>query len=893
MKIHSPQSLDSYVRPTNAATAQETGPRDPRDSFASSSQETAPEKPVRPANPGADWMLARRVAERQIALPELFKQAPQSALPWLGSSDPHLRAMASRKYGYLEGLSQGEKYLAQHGHLNGSAAQLNLSTMFVGKFRTVEAQKVDPALASLDDAVRAEGKATPRALRTMLSAVRNLQQHSRTAEVEDANRTVAAELATRATEVLNGWWRDGLCEVTGREPGSLDLTGLGKLAVRGNRLAEVHGPGGEADTIVSMNKPDLLVTMLNRNLAGGNELAGLLVQEVLSRCDEPAPIKLLAGLLEGCKDNPRLAAALRPHVAEMSRLGTASEALNGLGPDSRGGNSDAVSTCYRELITAFPEVVDERLLRQMAPLLFDTNAGAADAAGYVLKMMWEKKPALVGPSVKMVMRGVEESNAIPSGGVWRILGRAGEHGWEPDQLERDWMITWLNSGPDEAADRIALWNSGSFEPGLQALSSFVGRDPHFLDGQVMADRQGKLQRVPDALVDHLLGAPGSDKRFTCANETWPRHLFKLIAPEPDKALEQRLLEPIEADLRDCRKLVDLPADRRTRFAVLGSMSLSQAMREKLDGLLEKALPNDHEHLNGLVEPLRNARSDKLWQEFAHRSTSLDGRLEAAIKAYGLIAGLRGSGEFNRQTHAALNALEPDAADRLASELAQRFERQAARGLTLDQLGPEGVREIRLGSSMGRPELLESMRKLLPGRDSKLEGESLQTSHVLKARLRSQNDAWLAEKGHSEEQRLTWLDDCYQLADPQNPASSVKAWAENATGWVGETVGALGPVQGLRATRALMGQDEPGRLFFEVQDRLKAGKLFEEELEVEPVQVAQALEEIVALRAQGLEHSAALDRVLGKIELPGAVPSSGIEETPTHVGVGSVRLRRRS
>lgn len=92
-----------------------------------------------------------------------------------------------------------------------------------------------------------------------------------------------------------------------------------------------------------------------------------------------------------------------------------------------------------------------------------------------------------------------------------------------------------------------LWNSGSFEPGLAALFYFVTAGPSLLAGLSLADRRGQLKPVPEALVDHILQAPGSEEAFTDGRQGWPSHLFGLVSPQPASAQEQRLLAPVEAD----------------------------------------------------------------------------------------------------------------------------------------------------------------------------------------------------------------------------------------------------------------------------------------------------------------------------------------------------------
>lgn len=888
MIIQPSQGPDQYVRPTRAAG--ETPAPSPQDTYAPAQAETAP---VRAPNPEMEWTLARRVAERQLALPQLAREDPRAALPWLGASDPHLRALAARKLNSGLELSQLEKYVALRGPLKGATAQLALKTAFVGRFRTIEEKEVGPALTLLDQAVRAEGKATPSALKTMLRAARNLHEHARTAEVEEDNRQVAAGLGQRVSTLLNAWWRDGLLEVTG--PGKLDLNA--RMAVRGHTLEKVEAPGGDPDTIISLNKPDMLVTMLARSPAGGNELAGLLVQEVLARADEPAAVKLMTGLLEGCEDNPRLQAALRPHLGQLRNLAGACEALSALGPDGRGALSEPVAAYYRELIKAFPETVDERLLRQLQPLLFDTNESAADAAGWILGAMWDKNPALIAPGVQMAMQGVDASDQVPRSGIWRLLDKAGHKSWQPDRLERDWMVSRLNGPPDDDPSRLALWNCGSFEPGLQTLAGFVQRDSHFLEGLTLADRQGQLKPVPDALVDHLLQTPGSEESFTQASNSWAADLFMVIAPEPNPALERRLLAPLEAELGACTHLEDLSPEQRTRFAVLGSMGLTPETRERLDGLLTAALPHHQGELDGLVDRFRGPRAQALWDRFAGPETGLEDRLEAARSALALVADVERLAPYNEMLQTALGQLSPEASQQLERELGRIFHQHASRGLKLDQLGQEAMSEMQLGAFMGREQLFEPLLAMLPGEGPPLTPLQSRVTNTIRFRRRAFNDARLRQPGQPEQHRLAWLDENVQLTRAwrknQTPDASLRAWAENATGWVAEAAREVPPQEAFRAVKVLMDEEEPAGLLYEVQGRLKGGQLFgADPTELAPEAVAEALEAYQQARTEGLDRKAALDRVLGAVETAIPQPSAGVQETPTHVGVGGVRLRRR-
>lgn len=863
-----------FTRPAQAAAG--IPGQEPTETFRAGGGESAPARPQFP-----------RQAERERAYADLARPEPEAALPWLNSGDPHVRRLAQKKYcASLSG--QLEKYVAERGPVEGAAAQLRLKSMFVGKLYQVDRTELEPALTLLDGSVRKQGRASEGALQALLQVTRNLAGRSRDFEVEPGAKEEAAQLSARAGQMLSDWWRDGLCEMPGHAPGSLPLAELAareKLAVRGNRLERSRPPGGEAEGIIAMNQPSILVTMLAQNEKGGRELAGQLVQEVLARADEGRAIKVLSGLLEGCDDNPALKEAFRPHLEPLRSLAGEAQARGALGRDSVGSVAGEAIPYYQHLLEAFPEAADVRLIQQLEPLFVDTHGSAAESVSWQLASLWEKHPELVGPSAQMVLRDE------PSSAGWRLLAKAGEAGWNPGREERDWMVNWLNGPADQDPTRLALWNSGHFEPGVTALATFTLRDPGFMDGLSMADRNGALKPVPDALVDHLLQAPGSEKLLT-SNRHLSGPLFALIAPAPNPALENRLFEPLMDDLDGLERLSDLPAEKRTRLAVLGSLELSPEMRARLESRLESALLHDQEDLDPIVDAMREPRVEGYCRTFATAET-VGERLEAARGSLALTVGrTRNAYAYREKLLDALDGLSPEADQELEQHLGHRLAVLAAQGKRLHEVDRGTQAEIELAALMARPSMLGSLRQLLPPDDV-----AVDVAHRIRFRLRDANDERLAEPGHSEQQRLTWLEDSYRLAKAYKPTevpkTSLEAWAKHATGWASDACLALGPEPAYRAGRVLVQEEDPSSLLFEVQGRLKAGKLLDPtEVELAPEEVVRALDDYRALRDEGLGRSQALDRVLGKVELPAAPTSAGIRLGAGHVEVNGVRLRKR-
>ncbi len=867
---------------------------------------------LRPENPEADWLLIRRQAERAVAIADLARP-DTPAQPWLRSKDGSVRHLALRKWArQAPEQSQLEKYCAELGPVEGPAAHVRLKSMFVGKYYTCEKAELEQSMQRLDAGVRDQGKASQSALQSLLLAARNLTTRMRDPEVEPGPRLEAGQIAARSGQLLQGWWRDGLCEVAGQAPGSLPLASLAAsepIAVWGTRLV-VGRPGTQsppwateqAAATISQKRPDPLAGLAPEP---ASELAGALVEEVLARVTDPEAIKYLDGLLKACPENPPLAAALRPHLEGLRELARHGRSRNVLGPDSCASVAEPAMSYYGHLMKAFPEVMDERFVRQLEPLFFDTHGQAADSTSCRLQEIWKVHPELVDCSVKMVLQGLEQSPVVPQSASWRFLTAAGKAGWQPDKLERDFMVQWLAALPDPNQNdgRLALWDSGCFEPAVETLATFVERDPLFLEGLSLADRQGQLRPVREALLSHLLQTPGADERYT-QNESWSQALFKVLAPSPDEQLEKRLLQPLEGELAGRTSLLDLPAEQRNRLSVLACIPLSEVTNQRMAQLLESALPFEQGHLNRLVERYRSPRMEAHLTQFQAPGASSQERLEAARAAQHLYLHHNyQTYQFNERFGAALKGLDPAAADGLEAHLARRLQSLVLCGQGLHQVDQSALYDIQLAATMvsKRPGLLEPLRQLLPPDGVKLEGAPNRAAARIRFRIRDFNDARLKESGHPEVQRLAWLEEnvrCAAAWRGELPKESLEHWARGATGWVAEacqTIGMERLPEALRVVRVLMPEEDPAGLLHLVQGRLKGGDLLqlqEPDPEHFPTRTAEALEAYREARSQGLGRAAALDRVLGKLSPVEAPASSGVEETTTHVGVGPVRLRRR-
>lgn len=868
---------------------------------------------LRPENPEADWLLLRRQAERALAIADLALP-DNPAMPWLRSPDGSVRHMARTKWArQAPERSQLEKYCAELGPVEGPAAHVRLKSMFVGKYYTCNKGELEEAMRRLDAGTRAQGKASESALQSLLLTARNLTSRLRDPEVEPALRLEAGQIAERAGRLLEEWWRDGLCEVAGKTPGSLALGSHAAnepVAVWGNRLVvgrpAAQSPPWAADQAaraVSQKRPDPLAGLEPES---ASVLAGALVEEVLARVTDSEAIKYLDGLLKACPEDPPLAAALRPHLEGLRELARHGRSRNVLGPDSCSSVAEPTMSYYGHLMKAFPEVLDERFVRQLEPLFFDSHGQAADSTSVRLQEVWKAHPELVDCSVKMVLRGLEQSPVVPQSASWRFFTAAGKAGWKPDRLERDFLVHWLAALPDPNQDtgRLALWDSGCFESAVETLASFVERDPGFLDGLTLADRQGQLRPVRDALLSHLLETPGADERYA-ANENWSAALFQLLAPRVDEQLESRLLQPLEGDLAGRTSLLELSSEQRNRLSVLACIPLSQAATQRLGQLLESALPFEQGHLNRLLERYRSPRLETHLADFQAPGVSSEERLEASRRAQHLYLHHNYQiYQFNERFQAALKSLDPAAADRLEAHLAHRLSSLLLCGQGLHQVDQSALYDIQLAATMvsERPGLLEPLRQLLPPDGLKLEEAPNRVAARIRFRIRDFNDERLEQSGHSEAQRLAWLEENVRHAATwrgELPQESLQLWAKGATGWVADactTIGMDRLPEALRVVRALMPEEDPAGLLRLVQGRLKGGDLLhleEPDPEDFPRRTAEALEAYRDARNQGLGQAPALDRVLGKLSPIEAPASSGVQEAATHVGVGAVRLPRKA
>ncbi|GMU57138.1 MAG: hypothetical protein AMXMBFR33_62840 [Candidatus Xenobia bacterium] len=857
--------------------------------------------------PEAEWLLVRRQAERALALAALARP-DTPAMPWLRSADGSVRHLARRKWArQTPEQSQLERYCAELGPVEGPAAHVRLKSMFVGKYYTFDKAELEQAMHRLDAGVRGQGRASQSALQSLLLASRNLTLRQRDPEVDPALRLEAGQIASRAGGVLEQWWRDGLCEVAGKTPGSLPLGSLAAnapVAVWGSRLVvgrpATQSPpwaSEQAAAIVSGKRPDPMAGLAPEP---ASQLAGALVEEVLARVTEPEAIKYLDGLLEQCPRNAALAAAFRPHLEGMRELARHARSRNVLGPDSCSSVAEPAMSYYGHLMKAFPEVMDERLVRQLEPLFFDTHGQAADSTSCRLQEIWKVHPELVDCSVKMVLGGLEQSPAVPQSAFWRFFTAAGKAGWQPDKLERDFMVHWLSVLPDpgQESGRLALWDSGCFEPAIETLAKFVERDPAFLEGLSLTDRQGQLRPVREALLSHLLETPGADERY----ENWAHALFKVLAPGVDELFEKRLLQPLEVELAGRTSLLDLPPEQRNRLSVLACIPLSEATSQRLGQLLESGLPFEQGHLNRLMERYRSPRMEAHLTEFQAPEASSQERLEAARAAQHLYLHHNyQTYQFNERFGAALKSLDPAAADTLEAHLAQRLESLVLSGQGLHQVDQSALYDIQLAATMvpERPGLLEPLRQLLPPDGVKLEGAPHRVAARIRFRIRDFNDHLLKQSGHPEEQRFAWLEENVRHAAAWRdrlPEESLQLWAQGATGWVADACQTIERLpEALRVVRVLMREDDPTGLLYLVQGRLRGADLLaqsEPDPENFPTRTVEALEAYRQARNEGLGREAALDRVLGKLSPVEAPASAGVEETRTHVGVGPVRLRRR-
>jgi hypothetical protein len=808
------------------------------------------------------WPLKLRLAERAVALPEIA--ANQNLEKWAESSDPvTARCAGIRLADRFKGPENRlEELIARHGPVEGPTTRLEYPLH--GKFSL---EVAEPALLALTRGL-ADQSPSPRSL-SVLAALAS--KALRTEGAEDFSQRAISLLRdhVKVEGDLESALREGPVPVVDGQivlgPERTASPEHRQLALDVLNSMELLGDSKGADQLEDLKSPDV---------------ARAVVEEIT--LGQPADDQILGMglLLREATKRPALAALFQPHEAALL---TAAPRFQAMAHRGRG-----VANFVEQLIPFLKSPMDEATGRAHADALLacsDTDA-INWPVNYALTALLEKQPELAGAVGSSIIDSFQ--SRFPGSTDSNILNTALSQGWKPTPLQRDLLLSFMVPPlPTEAGLQITRY---SYCDVVLNLAPKLGD----LDGVVLPGPKGELLPCREALLEHLLVSQGDENQFILGYRDdqfkGKACLFQLIAPEPDPALEKRLLSGLPEQLP--LDLSKASHEARNHLAILASIPLTPETRGRLDELLRNSLPAEQIHFEGLV---KEDRERQIEAARAHlTSPDLTTRLEGAERMVELCV-LRGvmqdqpppaGMEPVGAAQASLATLSDTDQKLVATWLSNRM----AETKSLDELTPRQLADFMLATPLAHLDAtLESRLRAIAAVESK----GMPAYHVrehLATHLTSMDHDRL-RKGVADAEVPGMMQRLEKMQHWQMP-EDFQAWAEGARGWSGELVGRYGADHQEDAYTAfyeLVGTGKPEEQWQTLKTiltRVEASALMEQQ--ARPELLGKALEIWRESRDRG-----DLDGVLEERGFGPPKSGGGVVERGGMVHVGGMVVRRRT
>lgn len=859
------------AQPETGPQAQpETGPQAQPETGPQAQAETSPQAQASSAASAPEdlWPLKLRLAERALALPEIA--ANQNLDKWAQSADPVTARYAGirRAEAFSGPQNRLEELIARYGPVDGPTARLEHALH--GKFSL---EVVEPALLALSQGL-AQKEPGPKTL-PVLAAIAS--KALRTEGGEDFGQRAMSLLRNHAHVEgdLESALRRGPVPVVNRqvvlgpEPTASPQHKEQALEILSS-MKMLREPIG-ADRLEEMNSP---------------ELAKAVVETVTLGHPTDEQILGMGLLLREATKRPALAALFQPHEAPLLK---AAPRLQAMAHRGRG-----VAYLVTELIGFLKSPMDEATTRAQV----DASLACSDHDS----LKWIVTPRLTDlvarqPEMASVVGSSlldSFQSRVPDTTDCSVLSSALTRGWKPDPLQRDTILSFLLPPlPDESGLQLTRY---SYCGPMLSLAPKLGD----LDGVVLPGPKGELLPYREALLEHLLVSEGDEKAFILDGRAEPtlgggfegkQALFELIAPEPDPALERRLLSALPEQLPT--NLFQATHEVRNHLAILASIPLTPETRARLDAQLQACLPVEQMHFESLVKDERERQIEATRPHLT--SPDLTTRLAGAERMVELCV-LRGilqdqpppaEMEPVRAAQASLAVLSESDRKQVAGWLSNRM----VEAESLDELTPRQLADFMLAAPLvSVDETLERRMRAIAALDSKTMPAYNAREH-LGTHLASLDHDQL-RKGVPDSQVVSLMERLEKLRNWQMP-EDFQAWAEGARGWSGELIERYGTdhlEEAYGAFQDLVGTGKPEEEWETLRTiltRIEMTSLMGPETRP-PDLLGKALEIWRESRDR-----CDLDAVLQERGLVTPKSGGGVVETGNMVNVGGIPMRRRA
>lgn len=836
--------------------------------------------PVVEQGPDDLWPLKLRLAERASAMPEIVSGT--GAHRWAESSDPVTRYLARRALSGGYAGNRLEELCQLYGPVEGSRQRID----WEARSSDFDQERIQLALDRLEGGLQEE-PATPAVLRSlMLLACKHLRRSREELPPEKREKEpveLDRALASRACDLLR---RHGQVE------GDLEAALLqGPVPVRGLKLELESTPSASSaeariaarqilEQIPVLNErkgverlKEFAVSMPER----AAEVALALVEEFTVGRPTDEDLSAMARLLADSRKSLPLAQLFQPHQHSLETVPGRAEAL---GIQGRG----ILDFCAALWKISPPD--QEQAIAQVGAILNNTSHDGLTWGVRDLLILMEKQPqlapAIAGETLK------QRQTSYPDTAHFAIFGSALKAGWKPDPLQKDWLTSWMvPAGTKEGELNLTRY---TFTASALKLARSLD-----LDGLLLADPKGQLLPYREALLAHLLESDKMEQSFIPgAKNCWEgaADCFALLAPEPDPALEKRLLDPIAPGLAGAGRLTDCDARTRNHLGVLASIPLTPETKARLGELLRSSLPHSQAWFEPLVD---EARNQVLEQAMAGlQSGDLQERLAAASACVQHTVH-RGDTQEQRDPF----ELPPlKAALAMVNELPEADKAQVRLWLgsrlagqeSLEKLSNEQLADFVLAVPLaqGDPQLEDRLRAIAAPESRQMGCFNVRSNtHDQFEQL----DRERLSQGIEPEQALALL---ARIEQTQGFVSVdvVESWARGASGWAGELVERFGPQhrsEALAAFTELAGagqSEQQWQTLRGILTRVELAGLLREKSDAERFQ--RGLEIWRAARESGDVEQAL--RQHGVVNEPAG---SGVLESSSFVAFGGALVRRRN
>lgn len=839
------------------------------------------EQPLPPEQPPADlWPLKLRLAERASAMPEIVSGT--GAHKWAESPDPVTRYLARRTLSNVHGGNRLEELCVLHGPVEGASQRIDWEARSSG----FDAERVQLTLDRLESALQKE-PATPAALRSLMLLAHKHLRRSREELAPDLREKEPVELdrslAARACDLLRRY---------GQVEGELEATLLeGPVPVRGLRLElEAAPPSTSAEVRTAARQILEQIPLLNERKGvkrlevlaetmpeQAAEVARALVEELTAGRPSDEDLSAMARLISDSRKSPRLDQLFQPHHQALEQVPDRAEAL---GIEGRG----ILDFCSALWEISPPD--PEQVTAQVGAILNNTSHDGLNWGVRDLLTLMRKQPQLAPVIAAETLR--QRQASYPDTAHFAIFETALKAGWKPDPLQKDWLTSWMvPQGAKQGELNLTRYTFTA--PALRLARSLD------LDGLMLADPKGQLVPYREALLAHLLDSDKMEQSFIPgAKNCWEgsADCFALLAPEPDPALEKRLLDPIASGLAGAGSLIECDARTRNHLAVLASIPLTPETKARLGELLQASLPYSQAWFEPLVEEARNRVLEQAMAGL--QSGDLQERLAAASICVQHTVH-RGNTQEQRDPFelpplraalAMLNDLSEADRAQVRLWLGSRLTGQES----LEKLSNEHLADfvLALPLAQGAPELEDRMRALAAP-------ESRQpTIYQVRSNAHDhfeQLDRERLRQGVEPERACALL---ARIEQTQGYVSDevVESWAEGASGWGGELVERFGPQhrsEAMAAFTELVGAGQPEQQWHTLQGiltRVELAGLLREKSDAERFQ--RGLEVWRTARGSG-----DVEQALREHGVVSEQAGSGVLESSSFVAFGGALVRRRN